>query len=442
MENMLMSQMRNITLALAVGCSAFSAFAADDEETVIDNRWRMHGIIGSTIADKSDFDSGNQGKIGLGKPISAYVMVDTHLNYGEFKNSKDDTYSRTAGGLDFLYFPRGAFMLDADPVQPYIGVGLTYHEVEYDAGTITATQSDYGSDLIGGFSYELDTVAIRGEVRYQIDSIKRQAPLFPNDDNFYTYAVLIGISVPFGEKPLPYNYDSDGDGVPDRLDKCPNTPRGTPVDSTGCPLDSDNDGIPNFRDQCPNTPPGARVNVNGCSIDDDGDGVPNDIDQCPNTPRGVPVNAQGCPLDSDGDGVPDKIDQCPGTLPGLKVNSRGCVISQTVELSGVHFEFNKSRLMLDSQTILDKVAESLSNEPDVSIIIMGHTDSVGSDSYNLTLSQQRAQSVVNYLSTKGISRSRQQAKGYGESRPVADNNTDEGRERNRRVELQVISPNQ
>lgn len=436
-----MSQMRNITLALAVGCSAFSAFAADDEETVIDTRWRMHGMIGSTVADQSDFDSGNEGKIGIGKPISSYVMIDTHINYGEFKNTKDDTYTRFAGGLDFLYFPFGAFQLDASALQPFMGVGLTYHEVEYEAPTVTNTQSDYGSDAIVGFTYELDKVAIRGEVRYQIDSIKKQAPIFPENDSFYTYAFLIGLSVPFGDKPLPYNYDSDGDGIPDRIDKCPNTPRGTPVDSSGCPLDDDNDGIPNFRDQCPNTPPGARVNVHGCSIDDDGDGVPNDIDQCPNTPPGVPVNAQGCPLDSDGDGVPDKIDQCPGTLPGLKVNSRGCVLSQTVALSGVHFEFNKARLMLDSQTVLDKVAESLGNEPDVHIIIMGHTDSIGSDAYNLKLSQSRAESVVRYLTGKGISESRQKAKGYGESKPVADNNTDEGRERNRRVELQVISPN-
>jgi OOP family OmpA-OmpF porin len=435
MEKLSMSKLRNITLALAVGCSAFSAYAADEEEKSFDNRWRIHGLIGTSVADQADFDNGGEFKLGLGKPISPYVMLDTHINYGELKTSKNDTYERTAAGFDFMYFPFGAFHLDAASLQPFMGAGLTYHEINF----IGENQSDYGTDVFAGFTYELEKVSLRGEIRYQVDKIKEQNVLV--DDNFYTYAALIGISVPFGEKPLPYNYDSDGDGVPDRLDKCPNTPRGTPVDATGCPLDSDGDGIPNFRDQCPNTPPGAKVNVHGCSIDDDRDGVPNDIDQCPNTPYGVPVNAQGCPLDSDGDGVPDKIDQCPGTLPGLKVNSRGCVLSQTVALSGVHFEFNKSRLMLDSQTVLDKVAESLSNEPDVHIIIMGHTDSVGSDAYNLKLSQSRAESVVRYLTSKGISESRQKAKGYGESKPVADNNTDEGRERNRRVELQVISPN-
>ncbi|MGJ8686922.1 MAG: OmpA family protein, partial [Spongiibacteraceae bacterium] len=320
-------------------------------------------------------------------------------------------------------------------LQPYLGVGLTYHEITF-LGDI---ESSYGSDVIGGFMYELDDVELRAELRYQTDNIYEKDILV--DDTFYTYAFMLGVSVPLGDKPLPWNHDSDGDGVPDRIDKCPNTPRGTPVDSSGCPLDSDSDGVPNFRDKCPNTPKGAKVDVNGCSIDDDRDGVPNSIDKCPNTPYGVPVDSRGCALDSDGDGVPDKIDQCPGTLPGLKVNSRGCVITQTVELSGVHFEFNKSRLMLDSQTVLNKVAESLANEPDVAIIIMGHTDSVGSDSYNERLSQQRAESVVNYLGTRSIKNSRMEAIGYGESKPVADNNTDEGRERNRRVELKVISKN-
>jgi OOP family OmpA-OmpF porin len=436
MEIVGMSKLRNITLALAMGCSAFSAYAAEEEEKPFDNRWRAHGLIGTTVADDSNYDNGGEFKLGFGKPISPYVMLDTHINYGELKTSKNDTYERAAAGLDFMYFPFGAFNLDAASLQPFMGGGVTYHKINF----LGENQSNYGTDIFGGFTYELHRVSLRGEIRYQVDKIKAQNILI--DENFYTYTALIGISVPFGEKPLPYNYDSDGDGIPDRLDQCPNTPRGTPIDANGCPLDADGDNVPDFRDQCPNTPPSAKVNVNGCSIDDDRDGVPNTIDLCPNTPFGTPVDANGCPLDSDGDGVPNKIDQCPGTLPGLKVNSRGCVISQTVELSGVHFEFNEARLMLDSQTVLRKVVESLANEPDVSIIIMGHTDSVGSDVYNLKLSGERAQSVVNYLGTQGIEPARQTAKGYGESKPVGDNNTGDGRERNRRVELQVISPNQ
>lgn len=426
------------TLALAAAVSAFTAPVlanSADEESVYDDRWRGHFMLGAQVADDEDLDNGAQAKIGIGKPISRYIMLDAHLNYGELKTSKNDVYERAAAGLDVLFFPFGAFELDASALQPYFGVGLTYHEIDF-VGDI---ETDYGNDAILGFSYDLGEASLRAEARYQVDKINEKDVLV--DDYFYTYAFMLGVSVPFGDKPLPYNYDSDGDGIPDRIDKCPNTPRGTPVDSDGCPLDSDGDGVPNFRDQCPNTPPGAKVNVNGCSIDDDRDGVPNDIDQCPNTPYGVPVDVRGCPLDSDNDGVPNKIDQCPGTLPGMKVNSRGCVISQNVDIEGVHFEFNKARLMLDSKTVLNNVAKALTNEPDVSIIIAGHTDSVGSDAYNKRLSQQRAQSVVDYLISKGIDSSRLRAVGYGESKPIADNSTDEGRERNRRVELQVISPN-
>lgn len=431
-----MSKLRNWTIALALGCTAISGHSQEDDERTYDNRWRIHGMAGSMIADDSDYDTGFEYKVGIGKPISRYVMLDLHANFGELETELGDQYERAVGGLDVLFFPARAFELDSRAFQPFFGVGATYHEIDF----LGATESGFGTDMIAGFMYKLDKVEFRAELRYQVDNIEEEPPI--QDDTFYTYGAMLGVSIPLGEKPLPYNYDSDGDGVPDRLDKCPNTPRGTRVDSDGCPLDKDGDGVPDFRDKCPNTPRGAKVNVDGCSIDDDRDGVPNDIDQCPNTPYGTPVDAKGCALDSDRDGVPNKIDQCPGTLPNMKVNSRGCVISQTVELSGVHFEFDKARLMLDSKTVLRKVSESLNNEPDVKIIIMGHTDSMGSDAYNKRLSQERAQSVVNYLSTQGISSSRMQAIGYGESKPAASNSTEEGRERNRRVELQVISPNQ
>src|SRR5215510_5136428 len=122
--------------------------------------------------------------------------------------------------------------------------------------------------------------------------------------------------------------DADHDGVPDGLDKCPDTPRGATVDTTGCPKDSDADSVVDGIDKCPDTPVGATVDANGCPKDADNDGVPDGIDKCPNTPVGVRVDATGCPLtrDSDGDGVPDNIDRCPGTPAGSKVDQLGCVV--------------------------------------------------------------------------------------------------------------------
>jgi len=239
--------------------------------------------------------------------------------------------------------------------------------------------------------------------------------------------------------------DSDGDGVCDGIDQCPNTPKGCKVDAKGCPTDSDGDGICDGIDQCPNTPKGCKVDAKGCPTDSDGDGICDVIDQCPNTPKGCEVDAKGCPTDSDGDGVCNGVDRCPDTPSGVKVDNVGCPISEfipepekPVVLHGVHFEFNKSILTADSKTILNAVATSLIARPDVKVEIAGHTDWIGSDAYNLKLSNARADAVMQYLISKGVKADNLTAMGYGETQPIADNNTDEGRTKNRRVELRRI----
>jgi OOP family OmpA-OmpF porin len=238
--------------------------------------------------------------------------------------------------------------------------------------------------------------------------------------------------------------DSDGDGVNDALDKCPDTPRGATVDSDGCPKDSDGDGVFDGIDQCPDTPKGATVDAQGCPKDSDGDGVLDGIDQCPDTPKGATVDAQGCPKDSDGDGVFDGIDQCPDTRAGAQVNSVGCEVlfeegRDTMVLEDINFEFDSTELTTDSKAILDSVAEALQHFEDAEVEVAGHTDSRGGESYNLTLSQSRADSVRSYLIDKGVAESRLVAKGHGENAPVADNSTEEGRAKNRRVELKKLN---
>lgn len=138
-------------------------------------------------------------------------------------------------------------------------------------------------------------------------------------------------------------------------------------------------------------------------------------------------------LDSDSDGVNDCIDQCPGTMTGSKVDAKGCPIS--LELKGVNFEYNSPQLTPGAMTILDGVAENLIAYPQKNDIeVRGHASSEGSSKHNLRLSQRRSQSVVDYLSMKGVT-NRLSAHGYGEDMPIADNSTEEGRQQNRRVEL-------
>lgn len=268
--------------------------------------------------------------------------------------------------------------------------------------------------------------------------------------------------------------DSDDDGIFDELDACPGTPRGNRVDETGCRTDGDGDGVFDGDDACPATPAGSRVDVAGCRYDRDGDGVFDEMDDCPQTPantavdargcppdsdgdrvydtvdacpntaQGVEVDARGCESDGDGDRVPDSIDACPNTAQGVEVDQRGCPIlfeedETELVLDGVTFETASDQLTPNATVVLDRVAEALTGYPEVRVRVTGHTDSVGAREYNLTLSQARAESVLEYLASRGIARDRMEALGHGPDLPIADNATAEGRQLNRRVQLERIN---
>jgi outer membrane protein OmpA-like peptidoglycan-associated protein len=227
--------------------------------------------------------------------------------------------------------------------------------------------------------------------------------------------------------------DSDADLVPDYLDRCPHTPKDVDVDESGCPIDSDTDGVPDYIDQCPDTPEGVAVDENGCPTDSDADGVPDYLDQCPDTPENVAVNGDGCPPDTDEDGVPDYLDKCPDTPYGASVNEAGCWVCK-----GVKFDFGSAHIEREFYPNLDEVVHILKETLSLNIEVQGHTDSIGTKPYNQKLSERRAKSVINYLTRKGISSKRLIAKGYGFTEPMASNETKEGRERNRRVQLKPI----
>jgi OOP family OmpA-OmpF porin len=232
--------------------------------------------------------------------------------------------------------------------------------------------------------------------------------------------------------------DGDGDGVVDRLDRCPTTPAGRKVDAAGCELDGDGDGVVDALDRCPTTPAGRKVDAAGCELDGDGDGVVDALDRCPTTPAGRKVNAEGCELDSDGDGVLDAADQCPNTPAGDKVDDKGCTLPKTLTLEGVHFDNDADLLRPDSTAILEGVTATLKRYPGFKVEVAGHTDSRGSSDHNIDLSNRRAKAVMDYFIAHGIAADRLSAKGYGETQPIGNNYTEEGRMKNRRVELRTL----
>ncbi len=213
--------------------------------------------------------------------------------------------------------------------------------------------------------------------------------------------------------------DRDGDGIDDDIDQCPDVAedRDSFEDEDGCPdFDNDGDGIADINDKCPDVPE---------DIDDY-----NDKDGCPDN-------------DNDKDGILDKDDKCPyhaETVNGYKDND-GCPdekpreIKQVFILKGISFKTASAELLEESYYVLDNIYKSLEAYPKTRLEIRGHTDSMGSSTYNKGLSLKRAKSVMAYLVMKGISTTRLYAKGYGETKPIADNNSADGRSQNRRIEI-------
>lgn len=241
--------------------------------------------------------------------------------------------------------------------------------------------------------------------------------------------------------------DSDKDGVADYLDKCTDTPDGVKVDNKGCPLDADNDGVADYLDICPNTPKSVQVDEFGCPLDSDNDGIANYMDKCPGTLIGVQVDQDGCPNDTDNDGVADYLDKCSNTAKGVQVDEDGCqiikkevvkevpVIKEVVLSAGTSFAVGKSSLLPGSFSELESLVKIMKSEPGSRWLIEGHTDNTGSYNNNKNLSLNRANSVLDFFISKGINAARFTVRGMGSDYPIADNTTPDGRGRNRRVTI-------
>jgi outer membrane protein OmpA-like peptidoglycan-associated protein len=228
--------------------------------------------------------------------------------------------------------------------------------------------------------------------------------------------------------------DADGDGIQDKLDACPN--QAGDAKFNGCP-DTDGDGVSDKDDACPTT---AGLAAFGGCPDTDGDGVEDRKDKCPNLAGAIA--GEGCP-DTDGDGVFNNIDKCPDVAGA--VANKGCPeikkeVIQKIALAakGINFETGKAVITAGSFKSLDDLVTLLNSYPGASVEIQGHTDNNGTPESNKTLSQERANSVKRYLSAGGVSEARMTATGYGQEVPLADNKTEAGKTKNRRVDFKLV----
>lgn len=425
--------MRTFICAVAVTAFAFVGLQNASAEAEVGQGYLS--VMGSYIDDDNGReleDAINGGHLGMGYVLNDMFNIEAMLTVAtpDSSNSELPGEEHTALGVDLQrVFRRGEFF------SPYLLIGLSTFEID---------PSGSGGEMNGmaysaGAGFYLDpfksNVSIRGEFRRRQESASSDTGRWDGmRDNLFS----LGVQIPFGPA-TPKWVDTDGDGVEDGSDNCPNTPAGARVDAWGCELDSDGDGVKDSVDQCPGTPRGVPVDANGCPNDSDGDGVSDDMDECPGTPAGQPVDAKGCELDDDGDGVVNRLDECPGTPAGAQVDIKGCEIKEEITLEGVNFQSNSDVLVPGAESILNDAAATLRMNPSINVEVAGHTDSDGAADYNEGLSARRAQTVHDFLASNGVSVDRMTVRGYGESQPIADNSSSAGKAQNRRVVLRITS---
>ena len=415
------------------------------------------GALSLSTYVSPSFNLGIQGSFGKFGYKGSYLnpLMDATQDI-EFGGNKYD-------GFMFLEYKlnNGYLLSKESKFAPFLtaGIGLAGYLENNNDGMIQPFPVDLITPVGAGLKYQFtDNLALQYKYQYSFTNHDEHdlTRMVDNNDGFGEH--LLGIVISLGGKAK----DSDGDGVPDKKDMCPDTPAGVQVDASGCPLDRDGDGIADYQDECPDVP-GLKA-LNGCP-DSDGDGVTDSKDLCPDTPAGVKVDAKGCPLDRDGDGVADYLDKCPDVVgvplfngcpdtdgdgvPDYKdkcptvagpVENNGCpeeahVLVQSLE--GIQFEFDSDVIKPESYPTLDAAVETLKSKTEFNLDVSGHTDNIGDDAYNQNLSERRANAVVKYLTDKGISAARLKAAGFGETQPVAENETPEGRAKNRRVDFKV-----
>ncbi len=382
--------------------SADSAAAPNDPFTqLLTDLGVAPPAAGASTKVETDYEDDFGYGVNFGYKFANPLRVELEYRIGENDVNDSNSSLKVESLMGNLWYDFRA----GERLRPYAGIGLGMANME-----LSGSDDDVGIAQVGaGVNYHLTPrLVLDAGYRYAVsEDLELKGDTSTLETEYQSQSLLLGLRYNFFDAQYGVK-DGDGDGVADPSDQCPGTPRGVQVDSVGCALDGDKDGVADYLDKCPNTPEGDEVDAQGCSLDSDGDGVANRDDACPDTPRGE------------------------------EVMSNGCGKEQSVVLRGVNFELNSAQLTVNAETILDGVAATLSSSPGFNVELQGHTDSTGSDSYNMNLSQKRAKSVKSYLVDRGVDGSRLTARGYGEEQPMASNDSREGRAQNRRVELKVL----
>ena len=384
-------------------------------------------------------------KLTIARNLNKYFVLDWQTSVGNVDNKRfamdKEFFLQTGLGLQFKF---AGLWNEESWFDPYLRVGANY--LRHDYSGVNFPLTDVNGVGYSGFSGEPFTQRRKDHFTVAtglgsnfwltknfglgIQGDYVSTPVDKSDiANFWQASASLLFR--FG------NTDRDKDGIPDKEDRCPDTPG--LAEFQGCP-DTDGDGIPDIDDQCPDV--AGPVENNGCPWPDtDGDGVLDKDDACPDVPG--PVENNGCPWpDTDGDGVLDKDDACP-TVPGLP-EYNGCpkptAVAVTEEFKDLLFDFNKATIQPGSTHKLDKAAEIIKSAPAENFVVVGTTDAKGSAAYNLNLSRQRAAAVVKALEARGVNPAQLKSIGIGsQEATVPATASDAERQVDRKVIVRAIS---
>jgi len=372
----------------------------------------------------------------IGGRIGVYPLASLGLE-AEFMHGEGDV-SQVDSHATFNAF-RGHLVgqLPYGRLVPFGLVGL---------GGLTANSSANGEDTDTDFYFGVgakfainDVLGLRTDFRENLMQRVDDGLSF-SEEIHLGLTLTLGRSEPPPAAPVAKPVDSDGDGIPDGEDACPDIKAMTP---DGCPPDTDGDGIRDDLDECPEE---KGVAPTGCpDRDADGDGILIPTDRCPDE---VGVKPDGCPIrDRDGDGILDDEDKCPDepeTKNGFK-DDDGCpdqvpeeVKAFTGVIKGISFQKGKAVIRKQSEAKLEKAVAVLQKYPSIRVKITGHTSSEGDPDFNSRLSEERADAVKQFMVDAGIDESRIETRGAGSDEPIADNKTEAGRSKNRRIEFKII----
>lgn len=393
--------MNNTSTLTAILIAASVSNASLAEKNTDAGGWYLLPQLSAYKFD-SDRDIDDDLGLGLGAGYQFNSHWATELNYA---NASTETDGGEDVDFDYWHLDGLYFFSSIDRLQPYLVAGIGDAAFEFNQ-THNETLLSAGA----GLQYQLsERFSLRSDLR----------ALHSLDQELTDVALNVGLRFMLG-------------GGSDKKTAAPAT------SLVVVAQDHDNDGVNDSQDNCPNTPANISVKEDGCMLDSDNDGVADNNDSCPGTAlNSGDVDQRGCLLDSDADGVTDAEDACPNTSGGAKVDDKGCYLQLTEIKSfrlNLQFETNKAVLNPDAFADVEQLAAFLTAYPQTSVIIEGHSDSPGAADYNQKLSLSRANAVVDVLIQRfAIDSSRLNAKGYGESKPIASNNTAEGRNQNRRV---------